>query len=157
MDHFQSNYPTFLCVWHSQTQTYRIFQPGIWQSYGKSDVRQRQSEMMAERQSYTQTEDESIPDWSELWWWNLISDTHVRTKRHNNNTRIETRPLHTISWTRRHIKPGLGSYTCTVVVLSVLVTLVLQVCGRHRKMYGPGCLCLPVKQKTTTERQTCTT
>lgn len=39
-----------------------------------------------------------------------------------------------------------NSYTCTVVVLSVLETFVLQVCGRHRKTYGPGCLCLPVSK-----------
>lgn len=36
------------------------------------------------------------------------------------------------------------SYTCTIVVLSVLEAFVLQVCGCHRKTYGPGCLCLPV-------------
>lgn len=45
-------------------------------------VGQKQSEPMAARQSCTQTEGESIPEWSELRWWNLISDTHRHTHTH---------------------------------------------------------------------------
>lgn len=75
--------------------------------------------------------------------WSLIH-TRTHTKRHNNiGNKIS---VHNFTNTR-HITLSQCSYTCTVAVLSVPVTLVLQVCGRHRKVYGPGCLCLPAKHK----------
>lgn len=63
--------------------------------------------------------------------------------------------IHNFPSTERDVESSQSSYTCTVVVLSVPVALVLQVCGRHRKMYGPGCLCLPVKPKKTKKTMQC--
>lgn len=70
----------------------------------------------------------------ELWQLNMIFPGDVRDH-------IKTSILNCILH-----KDAVRGYTCTVVVISVPETFVLQVCGRHRKTYGPGCLCLPVSK-----------
>lgn len=90
----------------------------------------RQGQMMAKRQFTTNRQrmrafQADLNDGDATW---SSSPTHSRT--------------HTL--TKSSCK---CQRTCTVVVLAVPVTLVLHVCGCHRRMYGPVCLCLAVIQQ----------
>lgn len=132
IDYFQPNYPTW------------IFQPRIWQRLVKVML-------VRDRARWWQTQRNTRTEHSRLIWVTVMKSDHWYAHTHSNNAHIETRDDNIISWTQRHIKRSQGSYTSTVVVFSVLVTLVLQVCGCHRKMYGPGCRCLPIKEKNKRE------
>lgn len=68
--------------------------------------------------------------------WIMVMKPDLHTHRHNDHTHTGTTHTLTREGTSRR-----GPCTCTVVVLSVPVTLVLQVCGSHRRTYGPGCFC----------------